>query len=128
MHARPLLEGGSKHRTVKLLPTARKLKYFYYTKSFKSKVSNLVYKPVFEQKACCLQTGRDMTTITALVSASVRSFIHTMCENRHVPPSLELTSTHRGLCITQRYNGRLSRDNAKRRTKFQGLWTDIQYI
>jgi len=63
-----LKEAASKEQRIKkLLPIARKRKYSYYTKSFKIKNNNLVHKPVFEQKACCLHKGRDITIITALV-------------------------------------------------------------
>ena len=87
MHKRPLLEEAAsrEQRIKKLLPIARKLKYSYYTKSFKIKNNNLVHKPVFEHKSCCLQRRRDITIITALVSVPVLSFTHTMREARHVP-------------------------------------------
>ena len=104
------------------------VQYSYYTKSFKSKNNNLVHKPVFEKNACCLQRGRDMTTITDIVSVSIRSLLHIMCETRYVPRSSDLTNTHRRLWTTQWYRGTLSRDGARRRRNFQGIWTDIYWI
>jgi hypothetical protein len=61
---------------------------------FEGKNNKLVYKPVFEQRACCVQTGRDITTIIILPLISVStSFIHIRCETQLVPSFSEVANS-----------------------------------
>jgi hypothetical protein len=118
LHTRPLLKetAGREHKSYYWLEES----WIIHITPSHSKVRTIIgHKLVFEQRAWCLQTGRDMTTTTAVVSESVVSFVHIMCETRNVLRSSETATTHCGLWMTQRYTGTQLCDNARRKIHFQ---------